>query len=197
MKIEHKSRSEMTLNLDPKRMDLTKTRSRFDRCTRALVAGALGGVLGGGAKILGELVFPPRFPGEPIPPVVAFSRLTTLLSGSPLLPSREFLATQLLHWPFSVGIAAVYAAVAEFFPVITLGRGFLFGLVLCLATHETLIPWAGFSLPWSEIPLKEHLSELLTHGLYGFVVESVRRRIRTHSEKTHSLPKKVIIKVGN
>ena len=27
-----------------------------------------------GAKLLGELIFPPRYPGEPVPPVVAVSR---------------------------------------------------------------------------------------------------------------------------
>jgi putative membrane protein len=154
---------------------------RFDRLTRACAAGALGGVLGGGAKLLGEMVIPPRAPGEPIPPVVAFSRLTSFLSGSSLLPDREFLATQLFHWPFSIGVAVVYASVAEFFPAVTRGRGVLFGMTLWLVTHETLLPWAGLSLPWSQIPFKEHFSEFLTHALFGFVIESTRRGLRPSS----------------
>lgn len=62
--------------------------STFDLITRGLVAGGLGGVVGAGTKLLGELVFPPRFPGEPIPPAVAVSQTFGVHVGKPS-SSRE------------------------------------------------------------------------------------------------------------
>ncbi len=152
----------------------------IDRLTRGALAGALGGVIGAGAKLLGEVVFPPRVPGEPVPPAVMASKLLEIFSGSPLLPSKELLATQIFHWTFSVSVGVLYGVLAERFPRVTLGRGVVFGVVLCLATHETLLPACGFSLPWREIPLKEHLSELSTHALFGLCVELVRRTARRY-----------------
>lgn len=159
--------------------------SSLDRLTRGLLAGALGGLVAAGVKLLGEAVFPPRAPGEPVPPAVMVSRLVELFSGSPLLPSRELLATQMLHWSFSMGVGALYGLLAERFPRVTLGRGIAFGLVLCLLTHETTLPFFGFSLPWRQIPLKEHLSELSTHALFGFTVEMIRRLARRHIWTAH------------
>jgi putative membrane protein len=152
--------------------------STFDLITRGLVAGGLGGVVGAGTKLLGELVFPPRFPGEPIPPAVAVSRLLEFMSGNPLLPEKMTLAVQSFHWSFSIGAAAIYGAVVEVFPKAQIGWGLGFGMVLLLLTHETTLPFCGFSLPWSQIPLTEHLSEILTHALYGVSVELIRRTAR-------------------
>ena len=150
----------------------------LDRIVRGALAGAIGGVIGAGMKLLGELVFPPRAPGEPIPPAVAVSRLVESLSGSPLLKDKETLAIQSFHWTFSIGVAAMYAALVEVFPKAKIGHGVVFGLVLCLLTHESLLPALGLSLPFNQIPLKEHLSELSTHALFGFCVELVRRQVR-------------------
>lgn len=150
----------------------------FDRIARGIVAGGAGGLVGAGAKLLGELVLPPRAPGEPIPPAVAVSRLLESFSGSPLLPEKEMVAIQLLHWSFSIGIGAAYGALAEIYPRATLGHGVAFGLALCLLTHESVLPLFGFSLPLAAIPLQEHVSELATHALFGLCVEQVRRGIR-------------------
>lgn len=152
--------------------------SAFDLVTRGIVAGGCGGVAGAGAKLLGELVFPPRYPGEPVPPAVAVSRLLEFMSGHPLLPERMTLAVQGFHWSFSIAVAAVYGAVVEVFPRAKIGCGVGFGMAVLLLTHETTLPFFGFSLPWGQIPLKEHLSEIFTHALYGVAVELVRRWVR-------------------
>ena len=156
------------------------SRTKFDRATRGLVAGALGGIVGGGAKLLGEAIFPPRYPGEPIPPAVAVSRALNWLTGSPLLPEHTTLAIQSFHWSLSIGMAAVYGVLVEFFPRIRIGYGVGFGFAVLLMTHETSIPLLGLSLPWKQIPLKEHLSEIFTHALYGVGVELTRRWVRNH-----------------
>ncbi len=152
--------------------------SKLDLITRGLIAGACGGVAGAGMKLVGELIFPPRMPGEPIPPAVMVSRLVQYLSGSPLAPERVTLAVQSFHWGFSIAVSALYGAIVEIFPRAKVGYGIGFGLLLLLLTHETTLPYFGFSLPWSEIPLKEHLSEIFTHAIFGISVEVVRRSVR-------------------
>ena len=158
---------------------------RLDRVVRGVICGGIAGLAGGAAKLLGEVVFPPRAPGEPIPPAVAVSRLLELFSGSPLLHDRQLLAVQLVHWLFSFGAGALYGALAELFPRVSWARGAAFGVVLWLATHETLLPWLGLSLPWSQLPFREHLSELCTHVLFGLAVEAVRRLLRDRLVSGH------------
>ena len=114
-------------------------------------------------------------PGEPIPPAVAVSKALNYLSGKPLLPEHVTLAVQSFHWLFSFGVGAIYGVAAEFFPIVRIGYGAGFGLVVLLLTHETMLPLLGFSLPWSQIPLKEHASEAFTHILFGVSTELVRR----------------------
>jgi putative membrane protein len=151
----------------------------LDRLARGVLAGAAGGLIGAGAKLLGEAIFPPRAPGEPVPPAVMVSRMVRYLSGSPLRKDRELLATQVFHWSFSVAAGMAYGALVEVSPRARAGRGVAFGLALCLATHETTLPLLGLSLPWKDIPLKEHLSELLSHALFGFCTEEVRGLVRS------------------
>ncbi len=129
-------------------------------------------------KLVGELIFPPRAPGEPIPPAVAISKAVNYLSGSPLLMEHYTLAIQSFHWALSIGMGAAYGAVVELFPKARVGYGAAFGLFVLIVTHETTLPFLGLSLPWSQIPLKEHLSELVTHLMYGITVELVRRLVR-------------------
>lgn len=167
---------------------LAGTDSKLDRLTRGVIAGAAGGAVGAAAKLLGEMVLPPRAPGEQVPPAVFVSRVVHALSGSALLPSKELLATQVFHWTFSIGVGAAYGAVVEQFPRARAAKGIAFGLVLCLATHESLLPLTGLSIPLSQMPLKEHVSELLTHALFGFCVEQVRRALRKRVVNAHLEP---------
>jgi len=153
---------------------------KFDRATRGFVSGAVGGLIGAGMKLVGEWIFPPRSPGEPIPPAVAVSRLLKAFSGSPLLPEKMTLAVQGFHWSFSIGAGAIYGVIAEFAPAARAGYGIGFGMVLLLLTHETTLPYFGFSLPWKQIPVKEHLSEIFTHAIFGVAVELTRRFVRSN-----------------
>ena len=157
---------------------ISERASAFDRLARGLAAGAAGGLVAGGTKLLGEVIFPPRGPGEPVPPAVMVSRALEYFSGHPLLPEKMALAVQGLHWSFSLAVGALYGVVAERFPRARIGGGVGFGMALLLLTHETTLPWLGFSQPWAEIPLKNHLSELFTHAIFGVSAELVRRWVR-------------------
>ena len=93
----------------------TERLSLLDRMHRGVIAGGCGGLVAAGMKLLGEVIFPPRGPGEPIPPEVMVSRLLEYFSGHPLLPERMTLAVQSVHWTFSLCVCACYGAIVEIF----------------------------------------------------------------------------------
>ncbi len=138
---------------------------------RGLLAGALGGLAGSAAKLAGELIYPPRTPGQEPPPAV----LAEKLARHPLAKSQQALATQVFHWTFGAGIGAVYGVSAEVVPIVTLAYGVAFGEVVLLLTHESTLPMLGLDRPPARQPLREHASEALTHAMYGAATEAVRR----------------------
>ncbi len=141
---------------------------------KGLLAGLIGGLAGSAMKVVGELIYNPRTRGQTSPPVVLAERF----AGHALNKKQQKLAEQGIHYFFGGATGAIYGAAAEFKPVVTLGYGSLFGVVLQLFTHETLVPAAGLDKPALQQPAREHLSELFTHVLYGMSTEAVRRLVR-------------------
>lgn len=141
---------------------------------KGLLAGALGGLVGSGAKIVGELVYPPRTQGQTPPPVILAERL----AGHPLSKPQQTASSQAIHFVFGAASGAIYGVAAEFAPIVTAGYGSAFGVVLQLFTHESLVPSVGLDVPPWRQPLREHTSELFTHILYGVATEATRRAIR-------------------
>ena len=141
---------------------------------KGLLAGALGGIVGSGAKIVGELIYPPRTLGQVPPPVLLAERI----AGHPLSPSQQNTSMQVIHFIFGTSVGAVYGAAAEFAPIVTAGYGAAFGFVFQFFTHESLVPLAGLDVPPWQQPLREHTSEFFTHVLYGVATEATRRAVR-------------------
>ena len=141
---------------------------------KGLLAGALGGIVGSGAKIVGELIYPPRTLGQVPPPVILAERM----AGHALSPAQQNASMQAIHFVFGAATGAVYGAAAEFAPIVTAGYGALFGFVLQFFTHESFVPLAGLDVPPWQQPLREHTSEFFTHVLYGVATEVTRRAVR-------------------
>ena len=146
---------------------------------KGLLCGLLGGFAGSVAKIAAELVYDPRNQGQTPPPVV----LQRKLAGHPLSHTREQVGMQVIHFVFGGGAGMVYGVAAEFAPIVTVGYGSVFGIVLQLFTHETLVPLAGLDVPATQQPLREHTSEFFTHVLYGVATEATRRALRKRLAK--------------
>jgi putative membrane protein len=142
---------------------------------RGLLAGMLGGAVGSAAKLAGEAIYPPRTQGQKPPPVV----LAEKIAGHELTKKQQTAAAQAFHWTLGIGIGGAYGAVAEIHPAVTLGFGVGLGLAVLLGTHESTLPLLGLSKPPDKQPLREQLSELATHALYGIGVEAVRRLVRS------------------
>ncbi len=139
-----------------------------------VLAGAAGGVAGSAAKIASEAVYPPRTLGQTPPPVVLAERL----AGRPLSPRQQLIWMEAIHWTFGTVTGAVYGGVAEVAPLVRVGYGVVFGLVLQLFTHESTVPLLGLDRPPWQQPLREHASEFVSHAFYGLATEIVRRLVR-------------------
>ncbi len=145
-----------------------------------LAAGLIGGAVGSALKLVGEKVYPPRTQGQEPPPAV----LAEKIAGHPLSDSQRAAASQGFHWTFGSLTGAAYGALAEVAPIVTVGYGGGFAVVLLLLTHESTLPLLGLDKPPTQQPAREHLSEFATHLLYGFGTEGTRRLLRRLA-KTH------------
>jgi putative membrane protein len=139
-----------------------------------MLAGAVGGLVGSFSKIGGEVVYPPRPDAKISPPAL----LAQNLVGHPLPPAQQEIVSAAVHFGFGTVTGAFYGAAAEFAPIVKIGFGMGFGLVLQVMTHETLVPLAGLDKPPLEQPFRDHASEIFTHLIYGLTVEAIRRMLR-------------------
>ncbi|HEX3471427.1 MAG TPA: DUF1440 domain-containing protein [Silvibacterium sp.] len=141
---------------------------------KGALAGLIGGVVGAGAKVLAEQVFPPRVLGQTPPPVILVERV----AGHALPQDQRRIALQGIHWGFGAAAGAVYGALVEVEPSFGAWRGAAFGLTLNKLTHESLLPRMGLARPKEEQPTQERISEWVTHAVYGIFTDSVRRVVR-------------------
>ncbi|WP_263382124.1 DUF1440 domain-containing protein [Granulicella arctica] len=136
---------------------------------KGLIIGLIAGMAGSAAKTVGELIYQPRTLGQTPPPLVLADKIV----GHPV--AHPTAVIQAIHYGFGGLTGAVYGAAAEVFPIVTTGYGSVFGVVLQLFTHESLVPLAGLDVPATQQPAREHLSELFSHILFGICTEAVRR----------------------
>ena len=166
------------MNSDQVPLASRKSSPRKPNPWRGLLVGALGGLIASGVKALAGIVFPARPPLANPPPGVILDKLNMALTGHPLAAHALKNGIEIFHYTFGTAAGAVYGFLAEIFPIVRIGWGVGFGIVLLLATHESVIPLLGASAaPW-RLPLQEQLSELLSHGIFGATVETVCRFFR-------------------
>jgi putative membrane protein len=152
-------------------MDLIN-HARTRSISKGILIGLIAGLVGSVAKVAGEAIYEPRTLGQTPPPLVAAEKI----AGHPMAHPGAVIQT--IHYTFGALTGAVYGGAAEVFPIVTAGYGSVFGVVLQLLTHETLVPLAGLDVPASQQPAREHLSEFFSHILYGIAAEATRRTLR-------------------
>jgi putative membrane protein len=139
---------------------------------KGIIIGLVAGLVGSAVKVAAEAVYEPRTLGQTPPPLVLAERI----AGHPL--AHPTATIQAIHYTFGALTGAVYGAAAEVAPIVTVGFGSVFGIVLQLCTHETLVPMAGLDKPAPQQPMREHLSEFFSHILFGIGTEATRRILR-------------------
>src|ERR1700721_876227 len=101
--------------------------------------------------------------------------LLNLMSAEPLSEEEEEVSVRALHWGFGVLVGGIYGALAEYQPIVTGRLGADFGLALCGMTHISALPMMGLTESPENQTVREHVSELATHTVYGVTTAWVRR----------------------
>ena len=147
---------------------------------RGAVAGLVGGVLAAGAMSLVHQALPkPSAPADEgdDATVKTADRVMRRLAGRPLPEAAKPLASQLVHYAFGGAVGALYGAVAQVAPRVSLGWGAPFGLAVWLGAHVVTVPALGLAEPPARRPLAREAPELGLHLVYGVTAEGVRRTL--------------------
>jgi putative membrane protein len=110
--------------------------------------------------------------------VKAANAVAEKVSGRKIPADYKPIAGEAVHYGMGAGSAAVYGALAEVAPVVTIGEGTGFGTGVWLLADEVAVPAAGLSKSPKEIPLTTHVYALASHLVYGWITETVRRAVR-------------------
>ena len=156
---------------------------------KGFVAGVAGGLLASflmeqfqaAWSAASEAISPSKKgPGRPADPttVKAANLISEKITGRKVPAEYKPAAGEAVHYGMGAGSAAVYGVLAEVVPAVTAGDGLAFGTGVWLLADEVAVPRAGLSKPAKEIPLTTHIYALVSHWVYGWITETVRRAIR-------------------
>ena len=95
-----------------------------------------------------------------------------------LTKSEKEIAGTAVHYAFGVTTGALYGAMAEILPGVTVGAGLPFGAFVWLTADEGAVPALGLSKSPTEYPLSTHAYALASHFVYGLTTEIVRGAVR-------------------
>jgi putative membrane protein len=98
--------------------------------------------------------------------------------GKKLPKSKKKFAGEVVHYAMGTTSAAVYGALAEASPITTVGDGLAFGTAVWLLADEISVPALRLSKLPTKIPVSTHLYALISHLVYGWTTETVRRAMR-------------------
>lgn len=110
--------------------------------------------------------------------VKAANLISEKVTGHKLAQDYKSIAGEAVHYGMGASSAAVYGVLAEVAPIVTVGNGAGFGTGVWLLADEMAVPAAGLSKPPREIPLTTHAYALVSHLVYGWITETVRRAVR-------------------
>ena len=159
-------------------LDLSAPESR--RPVAALAAGVVAGLSSGAIKMGWESLFPPRKPDREVP-------LVTFLQQRGVDPDSAtytYNGNQVpwgvlaVHFGFSVVTVAAYSVAAEYLPRTKLWAGAAYGLGAFVVAHEIVLPRLGLSPAAKDLPVEEHVSELLGHVVWLLEAEQIRKAVR-------------------
>jgi hypothetical protein len=98
--------------------------------------------------------------------------------GHELQESEKETAGAAVHYAFGAASGAVYGALAEVSPQVTMGAGIPFGAAFWLIADEVAVPALGLSKGPTAYPVSTHAYALASHLVYGLTAELSRRAIR-------------------
>ena len=145
----------------------------------AAIAGFVGGNLSSFVKWGSEIPFPPREAGRISPPFAILKAVGLDAEAMTYVFTGHVInyGVALVHQGFSVFFGLLYCLLAETVPLVTLGQGLAFGLVITLLFHAVLLPLGGWAPQVWDISAQAGFSEVLGHLLWAWTLEIVRRAL--------------------
>ena len=104
--------------------------------------------------------------------------LSRAVTGHEVPEEEQMAATSAFQFVFGAGLGAAYGIAARLFPVVTAGRGTLFGGAIFALFDEMLVPAVGLTGKPQDSGSGAHAGALGIHLVFGSVVETVRRLLR-------------------
>ena len=111
--------------------------------------------------------------------VKAANRASRTTTGRSVEKERKKEAGEAVHYATGAAIGLAYGAAAELRPEVTIGRGTGFGVAVFAVLDEAAVPTMGLSDPPWKTPIETHVYGFVSHLVFGLVIETVRRGIRT------------------
>jgi hypothetical protein len=112
----------------------------------------------------------------------ATERLASIVSEKildhELTESEKAAAGTLIHYGFGLTGGALYGALVEVLPAVTLGAGMPYGAAIWVTADEGFVPALGLSKSPAEYPASIHAYSLASHLVFGLATEVVRRVVR-------------------
>lgn len=95
-----------------------------------------------------------------------------------LSEGEKKIAGPAVHYGFAATAGAMYGALAETNRLSTAGFGTLFASALFIAADEVAVPAMRLSPPPQRVSMDKHLFGVVSHLVYGVVLEAGRRALR-------------------
>ena len=105
--------------------------------------------------------------------------ISVRLSDQELTKREKDVAGTALHYVMGMTSGALYGAVAEAMPEVTVGAGLPFGAAVWVIADEGIVPAVGLSKSAAEYPLSIHAYAFSSHLIFGLTTELVRRAVRS------------------
>jgi hypothetical protein len=174
---------------------------------KGMVAGAIGGLIGGWTmnrfqSVVGKVFADEEYSenahspkqsgrrqtilteqhdddGEDAPATVKVaSTIAAYVSDRILTADEKTTGGSLVHYVFSATAGAAFGTMAEFVPAIQRGVGIPFGVSVWVAADQVMLPMMGLSKPPTNYPFSKHAYSLTSHFVYGITTAAAKRAMR-------------------
>ena len=112
--------------------------------------------------------------GEPAT-VKAANRVAQKSTGEPVPEAHKDTAGEAVHYGFGALLGGLYGAAGAVAPRVRTGFGTVFGAGVWAIADEIAVPAANLSKPPQEMPQSQHVYSIVSHLLFGAVLEGSRR----------------------
>jgi hypothetical protein len=92
-------------------------------------------------------------------------------SGIRLAPRDRGLAAQLIHYGLGIAPGALYGALRSRLPILGMGGGLLYGMLLFVLNDEVMNTELGLAGAYGDYPLSTHLRGAVGHAVLGVATD--------------------------